>query len=74
MRIVVLRGDGIGPEISAATLHVLRVASERFELNVQLEEHEVGHASLQQFGATVRPGRWATIGCELIQCADPVVE
>jgi hypothetical protein len=24
--------------------------------------------------ATVRPGRWATIGCEFIQCADPVVE
>ena len=24
--------------------------------------------------ATVRPGRWATIGCEFIQCAEPVVE
>ncbi len=24
--------------------------------------------------ATVRPGRWATIGCELTQCAEPVVE
>ena len=56
MRIVVLGGDGIGPEIAAATLNVLLAASERFQLNVQLEEYAVGHESLQQFGATVRPG------------------
>src|SRR6201997_2689823 len=56
MRIVVLPGDGIGPEISTATYNVLRAASERFQLNVQTEEHAVGHASLEQFGTTVRPG------------------
>ena len=28
MRILVLPGDGIGPEITAATLHVLRAADE----------------------------------------------
>ena len=56
MRIVVLPGDGIGPEIAAATSSVLRAASERFQLNVAIEEHPVGHQSLQQFGATVRPG------------------
>ncbi|WFU38744.1 isocitrate/isopropylmalate family dehydrogenase [Bradyrhizobium sp. CB82] len=55
MQIVVLSGDGIGPEISAATSAVLRVASERFQLNLRLEEHAVGHASLKQFGTTVRP-------------------
>src|ERR1700716_1913839 len=61
MRIVVLGGDGMGPEIAAATSSVLRAASERFQLNVQLEEHAVGHASLQQFGATVRPGLLETV-------------
>ncbi len=55
MRIVVLPGDGIGPEITAATSTVLRAASERFQLGVALEEHAVGHASLEQFGTTVRP-------------------
>jgi 3-isopropylmalate dehydrogenase len=55
MRIVVLPGDGIGPEITAATSGVLRAASERFQLNVTLDQHEVGHASLAQFGTTVRP-------------------
>jgi 3-isopropylmalate dehydrogenase len=55
MRIVVLPGDGIGPEIAAATSAVLRAASERFQLGVTLEEHAVGHASLEQSGTTVRP-------------------
>src|SRR3984885_232376 len=68
MRIVVLPGDGIGPEIAAATTNVLRAASERFQLNVQTEEHAVGHASLQQFGATVRPGL-----LEIVQAADGLI-
>jgi 3-isopropylmalate dehydrogenase len=68
MRIVVLPGDGIGPEISAATSSVLRAASERFQLNIQLEEHAAGHASLQQFGATVRPGL-----LEIVRSADGLI-
>jgi 3-isopropylmalate dehydrogenase len=68
MRIVVLPGDGIGPEIAAATSDVLRAVSECFDLNVQLEEHAIGHASLQQFGATVRPGL-----LETVQSADGLI-
>ncbi len=55
MRIVVLPGDGIGPEITAATSAVLRAASARFQLNISLDERAVGHASLEMFGTTVRP-------------------
>jgi 3-isopropylmalate dehydrogenase len=61
MRIVVLPGDGIGPEIVAATLGVLRAASQRYQLDLQFDEHAVGHASLRQFGATVRPGLLETV-------------
>jgi 3-isopropylmalate dehydrogenase len=61
MRIVVLPGDGIGPEIAAATTNVLRAASERFQLNVQLDQHAVGHESLQTFGTTVRPELLETV-------------
>src|SRR5260370_22763093 len=68
MRIVVLPGDGIGPEIAAATSSVLRAASERFQLNIQLEEHAAGHASLRQFGATVRPGL-----LEIVRSADGLI-
>jgi 3-isopropylmalate dehydrogenase len=55
MRLIVLPGDGIGPEITAATLTVLRAVSQRFDLGLMMEEHGVGHVSLQQFGTTVRP-------------------
>lgn len=68
MRIVVLPGDGIGPEIAAATSSVLRAASERFQLNIALEEHAVGHASLAQFGTTVRPGL-----LDIVRAADGLI-
>ena len=55
MQILVLPGDGIGPEITAATLAVLRAASERFGLGLALEQDVVGHESLRRYGTTVRP-------------------
>jgi 3-isopropylmalate dehydrogenase len=68
MRMVVLPGDGIGPEITAATTLVLRAASELFQLDVEVEEHAVGHESLRQFGATVRPGL-----LEVVRSADGLI-
>src|SRR5216683_7124437 len=55
MRLLVLPGDGIGPEITAATLEVLRAASDRFRLGLDVTEEAVGHESLRRFGTTVRP-------------------
>ncbi|WP_198383186.1 isocitrate/isopropylmalate dehydrogenase family protein [Roseomonas sp. KE2513] len=55
MHLIVLPGDGIGPEITAATVEVLEAASERFGLGLQLESDIAGHESLQQHGITVRP-------------------
>ena len=55
MRVLVLAGDGIGPEITAATLRVLRAAAKRFSLRLEFEEESVGHASLARHGTTVRP-------------------
>jgi len=55
MKLLVLAGDGIGPEITDATLAVLRAASEKFGLNVQLEEAPVGHAGLRAHGHTIHP-------------------
>jgi 3-isopropylmalate dehydrogenase len=56
MRMVVLPGDGIGPEITKATTAVLKAASEHFQLGVEIEQHPVGHESLKTFGTTVQPG------------------
>lgn len=64
MRIIVLPGDGIGPEISAATTHLLRTASERFQLGLVLEEHAVGHASLAQLAP--RCGRNCWTRCAML--------
>ena len=54
MRFLVLAGDGIGPEITAATLVVLRAVANRFGLPIAIDEEAVGHESLKRHGATVR--------------------
>ena len=55
MHILVLPGDGIGPEITAATVKVLQAVSSRFKLGLKLDEDVVGHESLRRYGTTVRP-------------------
>ena len=55
MRVLVLAGDGIGPEITAATLRVLRAAAARFALTLEFIEDVAGHDSLTRYGTTVRP-------------------
>jgi 3-isopropylmalate dehydrogenase len=55
MQIVVLPGDGIGPEITAATVEMLTACSQRFGLKLDLQHDIVGLASLERYGTTVRP-------------------
>ena len=55
MKIIVLPGDGIGPEISSVTVEVLQAASRRFQLGLDLEHDHAGHDSLRRHGATVTP-------------------
>jgi 3-isopropylmalate dehydrogenase len=52
VNIAVLPGDGIGPEISAAALQVLRVLDERFALGLTFDTYEIGLASLRSAGTT----------------------
>ena len=53
MRIAVLPGDGIGPEITGSTVEVLRVLDKTLSLGLQFETHEVGFASLERIGTTI---------------------
>ena len=55
MKIVVLPGDGIGPETMAVTVEVLQASSVRFGLNLDLMHDIAGHDSLKKHGATVTP-------------------
>jgi isocitrate/isopropylmalate dehydrogenase len=53
MSILVLPGDGIGPEITQATLAVLRAADRRFALGLAFEEAEIGFAAYHACGTTL---------------------
>ena len=55
MHLLVLAGDGIGPEITSATLSVLRAVSERFSLGLRIEEAAIGHAGLRTHSHTIHP-------------------
>ncbi|MEA3003958.1 MAG: 3-isopropylmalate dehydrogenase [Sphingomonadales bacterium] len=52
MRILVLPGDGIGPEISEATRRVLEAADAALGLGLQFESMDIGFASLAAVGST----------------------
>ncbi|RQR27798.1 isocitrate/isopropylmalate dehydrogenase family protein [Burkholderia sp. Bp9143] len=55
MRILVLPGDGIGPEIITASIDVLEQADRLFDLGLQYDYEDVGFASLDKHGTTLRP-------------------
>jgi 3-isopropylmalate dehydrogenase len=50
--LLVMEGDGIGPEISAATLAVLRAADRRFGLQLSFTTAAVGFPALRECGTT----------------------
>lgn len=52
LRLLVLEGDGIGPEITAATLGVLRSAASAFGLTFDFETADVGWAAHKKEGTT----------------------
>lgn len=54
MRILVLPGDGIGPEIVSSSVECLRAADAAFGLGLQLEFDDVGFVSLEKHGITLR--------------------
>ncbi|MEO5764072.1 MAG: isocitrate/isopropylmalate family dehydrogenase, partial [Casimicrobiaceae bacterium] len=50
---LVLPGDGIGPEITAATLDVLRAVDTRLALGFEFESMDIGFAALDKEGTTL---------------------
>ena len=56
MNLLVLPGDGIGPEITAATLRVLQAADRRHGLGLEYETREIGLAALAKSGTTLPEG------------------
>lgn len=55
MKIAVLPGDGIGPEVMAEAVRVLRAVSQRFALSIELVEGLVGGAAIDAAGNPLPP-------------------
>ena len=53
MRLLLLPGDGIGPEIAAASRRVLDALDARFYLGIELVERDIGFAALDKHGTTL---------------------
>jgi len=53
MKIMVLPGDGIGPEIMDATLKAVRALDDKYGLGFDLQTREIGLASLATRGSTL---------------------
>ncbi|MBO7942723.1 3-isopropylmalate dehydrogenase, partial [Streptomyces sp. S9] len=66
--IVVLEGDGIGPEVTAAAVQVLQAVATRYRHQFQLHRHLIGGAAID---ATGEPLPAATL--QACQRADAVL-
>jgi 3-isopropylmalate dehydrogenase len=53
MKILVLPGDGIGPEITQATLAVLDTANSRYKLGLEWQMEDIGLKTLRTKGSTL---------------------
>ena len=56
MQLLVLPGDGIGPEITRATIAVLEAADRKFGLRLHCEYRDIGFAALEKHGSTLPDG------------------
>ncbi|MGH7536891.1 MAG: isocitrate/isopropylmalate family dehydrogenase, partial [Gemmatimonadales bacterium] len=54
-RIAVLPGDGIGPEVTAEALRVLRAVFDLFGHRLEAPEHAVGAAGVVEAGDSLPP-------------------
>ncbi len=54
MRLIVMPGDGIGPEIIGAAVDVMTAADQRYGLKLDYDYEDAGFASLEKHGTTLR--------------------
>ena len=58
-RVVLLPGDGIGPEVVAEAAKVLQAAARRGGVVLETEEHPVGGAAIESLGEPLPPSSFA---------------
>ena len=53
MKLLILPGDGIGPEITRATAEVLQSLNSRFVLGFEMVERDIGQKAYEMCGQTM---------------------
>ncbi len=53
--VIVLAGDGVGPEVMAEARRVLAAVEKRFDARVELEDRLIGGAAIDAYGVPIRP-------------------
>ena len=53
LHVVSLPGDGIGPEVTGAAMHVLGAVAKRFGHELTVEEHQVGWTAYEKSGTSL---------------------
>jgi 3-isopropylmalate dehydrogenase len=53
LRITLLPGDGIGPEVICEAVHILDAVSSRFNHHIAYTEHLIGGCSIDRYGAAL---------------------
>jgi 3-isopropylmalate dehydrogenase len=62
MRIVVLPGDGVGPEVIAQAVECLSLLDQAFSFSLTVEEHAFGGAAIDAFGSPLPEQTLAACG------------
>jgi 3-isopropylmalate dehydrogenase len=54
-KVLVIPGDGIGPEVVDAALKVINAAAQRFGVDLEIKTAEAGDVALRKYGAAMPP-------------------
>jgi 3-isopropylmalate dehydrogenase len=61
VRIAVIKGDGIGPEVVDSALRVLKAAAAKYSLAIESTEVEAGDTALSRYGEAMPSRYWGII-------------
>jgi 3-isopropylmalate dehydrogenase len=55
MDVLILPGDGIGPETTVATMRILNAINDKYSLGLEFHHEEIGLVTLKKIGTTLPP-------------------
>ncbi|MGC8582709.1 MAG: isocitrate/isopropylmalate dehydrogenase family protein [Thermoproteus sp.] len=61
MKLAVIPGDGIGPEVVSAAMRVVEAAARRFSIDIEAKYVEAGDAALRKYGRAMPDDAWRVV-------------